>query len=140
MKTLHYLSIILLITSSNLLTAQECRNDYEQPQWAYQTLQGRYFFIPEINTYYDTQTAMYIFTDNNRWVHHYRLPRHLRNFHINRNNVVIIENYYGPNPYAYCPPPPVCHQRPAPVVVYNNYSPRYRRGHHVYNEHSRHHR
>ncbi|WMJ75549.1 hypothetical protein RCC89_20650 [Cytophagaceae bacterium ABcell3] len=38
-----------------------------------------HIFMPQYNTYYDTQRGVYIYLNNNRWITEMSVPVHLRN-------------------------------------------------------------
>lgn len=70
----------------------------------------RYYYLPEIQTYYDCNTRHYIYMDNGRWARRAYLPVAYRGYDLYRGPKVMVNNYYGPSPYTY--------YRPAPRVVY----------------------
>jgi hypothetical protein len=119
MKTIQLFTVGLLLTITSSAWAHG-------PKWVNHQSDVRYYFLPEINTYYDAYENVYIFNEyGNQWVHHENLPHHL-NRHFTPNEVVIIHNYYGPQPYLFhaesCRPK-------REVVVYHN---RYERPHRHY--------
>lgn len=70
-----------------------------QPAWGpvgYDYVQ--FYYIPEINAYYDVMTGQYIFLQNRRWIHARVLPPRYRHFDLYRTHKVVINNH---NPYMY---------------------------------------
>ncbi len=98
---------------------------------------ARYYYIPEIDSYYDLKANLYVWRDCDIWIRSYRLPHHLQCF--NQNNVVVIHHYSGPEPYL------LHHNnRPnhyAPVIVeHHQYRPYpNKRSHHYQNNRRNHH-
>lgn len=77
----------------------------------------RYYYLPEIQTYYDVNTRHYIYLDRGRWARRTYLPVAYRDYNLYRGPKVVVENYYGATPYTYYKPARVKHYRPTPRVV-----------------------
>jgi len=108
------------------------------PAWAPPTpvhTEVRYYYLPEIETYYDVNTQNYIYMDNGRWARRTYLPVAYRNYDLYRGQKVIVNNYYGPTPYTYYRPARVI--RRGPVV--RHYTHHNNHGHHGHNNHHGHH-
>lgn len=64
-----------------------------QPQWGpvgYQ--QARYYYMPEIDVYYDISNRSYTYYDGRRWASHRNLPRQYRNYDLYRTYKVVIND------------------------------------------------
>ena len=64
-----------------------------QPQWGpvgYQT--ARYYYMPEIDVYYDISNRSYTYYDGRRWSSHRNLPRRYRNHDMYRTYKVVIND------------------------------------------------
>lgn len=72
----------------------------------------RYYYLPEIQTYYDCNTRHYIYMDNGRWARRAYLPVAHRGYNLYHGPKVMVNNYYGATPYTYYKPARVVHHRP----------------------------
>lgn len=61
----------------------------------------RYYYLPDIETYYDVQTSMFIYISGNRWVHRSYLPARYRNYDLNDGYKVVMNDYRGNSPYSH---------------------------------------
>jgi hypothetical protein len=61
----------------------------------------RYYYLPEIETYYDVQTSRFIYLSGNRWVHRASLPPRYRHYNLRNGYKVVIQNYHGQAPYQH---------------------------------------
>lgn len=61
----------------------------------------RYYYLQDIEGYYDNQTSMYIYMSGDRWVRVKTLPVMYRGFDFNTAHKVIIRDYTGNSPYYY---------------------------------------
>jgi hypothetical protein len=59
----------------------------------------RYYYIPDVDAYYDVQTAMFIYISGNRWIHRSYLPNRYRNYDLYHGLKVVMKNYHGNTPY-----------------------------------------
>ena len=94
---INLLAIILLISSifsSNIVNAQGIKlniNIGTQPDWGpvgYDHVE--YYYLPEIQTYYDVPSHQYVYLQNNRWVRTAYLPRRYRNYDMYHGYKVVI--------------------------------------------------
>ncbi len=60
----------------------------------------RYYYLPDIEMYYDINTAMFIYFSNGGWVRTAYLPRRYRHYDLYGAYKVCLHDY-GPNPYIY---------------------------------------
>ncbi|SDD68454.1 hypothetical protein [Niabella drilacis] len=66
-----------------------------QPQWGpygYNYNQARYYYLPEINVYYDVYNKTYIYQDRRSWVTTRSLPRQYGNVNLYNTYKVVINN------------------------------------------------
>jgi len=71
-----------------------------QPQWApigYEDT--RYYYLPDVEAYYDVQSSMFIYSSGNRWVHRSSLPYRYRNYDLYSGYKVGMRDYHGNTPY-----------------------------------------
>jgi hypothetical protein len=61
----------------------------------------RYYYLQDIEAYYDIQTSMYIYPSGNRWIRSRVLPTSYENDKLNKCHRVVIYDYHGSHPYSY---------------------------------------
>jgi hypothetical protein len=73
-----------------------------EPQWGpagYTNV--RYYYLPDIEVYYDIQSSMYIYDVNGAWIHRYYLPARCKGYDLYGGYKVVMQNYYGDFPYTH---------------------------------------
>lgn len=63
------------------------------------TPQVEYYYIPDMQCYYDVRATQYIYLTAGTWVRSYNLPSHYGYYDINRGHKVVINDYHGTRPY-----------------------------------------
>ncbi|WP_029269839.1 hypothetical protein [Flavobacterium sp. KJJ] len=62
---------------------------------------SRYYYLPDIDTYYDVAQSQYIYPNNGKWVRDSRLPSKYRQYDLYGGYKVVLNDYKGNTPYAY---------------------------------------
>jgi len=62
---------------------------------------ARYYYLPDVEAYYDVPHAMFIYQSGNRWVHRAYLPERYRDYDLYNGYKVVLNNYRGNAPYAH---------------------------------------
>ncbi|RZJ70046.1 hypothetical protein [Flavobacterium sp.] len=71
------------------------------PVWAPATPAGvEYYYIPDIDSYYDIRTTEYIYPTNGRWIRSRALPSAYRTYRPSAPRTVIVNNYHGRSPWV----------------------------------------
>ncbi|MCO4294537.1 hypothetical protein NF867_16865 [Solitalea sp. MAHUQ-68] len=71
------------------------------PMWApYGYTEARYYYLPDVECYYDVVDAHFIYNNGNAWVRVSSLPARYRNYDLYAGYKVVLE-YNGANPYRY---------------------------------------
>lgn len=104
MKQLKTITIGILFLLSQSIKAQISVNVNigSPPPWGpvgYTT--ERYYYLPDVEAYYDIQTSMFIYSGNGGWIHNSYLPGVYRNYDLYNGYKVVITNYRGNTPYIY---------------------------------------
>ena len=71
-----------------------------QPQWApvgYED--SRYYYLPDVESYYDVENSMFIYYEGNSWIHRSYLPNRYRNYDLYNGYKVGMRDYRGNTPY-----------------------------------------
>ena len=63
--------------------------------------ESRYYYLPDIEAYYDIQNSMYIYNEGGVWVHRGYLPQRYRNYDLYGGYKVVMTDYHGDAPYAH---------------------------------------
>lgn len=68
-----------------------------QPDWGpvgYD--RANYYYLPDIDTYYDVPTHQFVYLQGNRWIHATSLPNRYRNYDLYNSYKVVVNE---PNPW-----------------------------------------
>jgi hypothetical protein len=103
MKTLKFFIIGILFIVASVANAQVSVtvNLGSPPQWGpsgYSNI--RYYYLPEIECYYDIQSAKFIYFNGVGWVYRAYLPTKYRNYDLYRGYKVVMTDYRGNKPYT----------------------------------------
>jgi len=79
----------------------------------------RYYYLPEVESYYDVQTSRFIYLGGGTWVQRATLPPRYRSYDLYKGQKVVLTDYRGNRPYAYFKQHKVKYGH-APKVVYVN--------------------
>ena len=59
----------------------------------------RYYYLPDVEAYYDVQTSMFIYFGGGVWVHRTYLPTQYRSYDLYSGYKVVMTDYRGETPY-----------------------------------------
>ncbi|OXB15695.1 hypothetical protein [Flavobacterium reichenbachii] len=62
---------------------------------------SRYYYLPDIDVYYDVNNSQYIYDNNGVWVREKRIPARYRNYDLYSGYKVVLNDYRGDKPYSY---------------------------------------
>lgn len=60
----------------------------------------RYYYLPDVEAYYDIPSSMFIYYNGVSWVHRSSLPSRYRNYDLYNGYKVPMSNYRGNSPYS----------------------------------------
>ena len=63
--------------------------------------QVRYYYIPDVEAYYDIQTSMFIYYTGGTWIHRTYLPSRYKNYDLYHGYKVVMSDYHGNTPYTH---------------------------------------
>ncbi len=70
-------------------------NDY--PEWAPYYSEARYYYLPDIETYYDINAREFVYLQNGRWSYYRNLPRQYSDYDLNNCYTIVLNaNIYQP--------------------------------------------
>ena len=61
--------------------------------------EARYYYLPDVEAYYDVQSSMFIYYEGRSWVHRSYLPTRYRNYDLYGGYKVVMRDYHGNTPY-----------------------------------------
>ncbi|MHC0440317.1 hypothetical protein [Flavobacterium sp. 3-210] len=62
---------------------------------------SRYYYLPDIDVYYDINQSVFISDNNGKWVRAKRLPERYRSYDLYSGYKVVLNDYRGDAPYTY---------------------------------------
>lgn len=102
MKTLKLIVIAMMLFLASTVHAQVSVNvNITPPPWGpvgYTDM--RYYYIPDVESYYDVQSSMFIYYTGGAWVHRTYLPTRYRNYDLYNGYKVVLNGYRGETPYT----------------------------------------
>jgi hypothetical protein len=60
----------------------------------------RYYYLPDVEAYYDVETSMFIYISGNQWIRRSYLPTRYRNYDLYHGYKVVMNDYRGNSPYS----------------------------------------
>src|SRR3989339_824109 len=63
--------------------------------------EASYYYLPDVEAYYDLQTSMFVYYDGGVWVHRNYLPTMYKNYDLYSGYKVVLGSYRGKNPYMH---------------------------------------
>lgn len=102
MKALKLLVFGLLFITSTQAQVSVNVNLGTPPVWApANPVATQYYYLPDIDAYYDVPAARFIYVRNGQWVRAERLPSRYRAYDLRKGQVVYLTDYRGKSPYSY---------------------------------------
>lgn len=88
-----------------------------RPAWVPQNhVNVDFYYIPEIQSYYDVSSGLYVYLDNGNWCRTRYVPVRYRNYNLNHARRIELRGYHGSRPYTYYN----CHNERYSNNRYNN--------------------
>ncbi|MDD4713404.1 MAG: hypothetical protein PHP34_08750 [Bacteroidales bacterium] len=98
LSSLLFFAVLFLMSPSHVGAQIRVNiNINSQPQWGPEDYDYvEYYYLPEVDIYYYTPSAQFIYRHGNRWVYTYKLPYQYRNLNLYSTYKVVINE---PRPY-----------------------------------------
>jgi hypothetical protein len=102
MKNIKIILSAAFIFATSFLQAQVSVNVNlgTPPVWGPVVTTEEYYFLPDINSYYDIRQSQFIYLNNGVWIRNKALPRRYRSYNLNTGYVMVLNDYKGRNPYS----------------------------------------
>ena len=103
MKTIKFitLGIVLLFGIQSNAQVSVNVNIGRPPVWGPTITTEEYYFLPEVNSYYDIRASQFIYLNNGSWIRARQLPTRYRGYNLNTGNIIVLHDYHGHSPYTY---------------------------------------
>jgi hypothetical protein len=96
------IAILLLVFSFSQAQVSINVNFGTPPVWApAERVETQYYYLPDIDCYYDVPSAMFIYIKNGKWFRSASLPYRYRNYNLRGGQVIYLTDYRGNSPYIY---------------------------------------
>lgn len=99
MRKYFLLSSLLLLMNASI--EAQISVHVSLPVWGPVVTTEEYYYLPEIESYYDIRSSQFIYLNNGYWIRSKKLPSRYRNYNLNTGQVVVINDYRGSKPYAH---------------------------------------
>jgi hypothetical protein len=63
--------------------------------------EARYYYLPDVEAYYDVPSSMFIYNSGGTWVHRAHLPGRFKNYDLYGGYKVVMTDYRGDAPYTH---------------------------------------
>lgn len=103
MKTIKSIFIGMVLFLANAVQAQVSVNVNigSPPQWGpVGYTEVRYYYLPDVEAYYDIETSMFIYFGGGAWIHRTYLPTRYSSYDLYSGYKVVMTDYRGNAPYA----------------------------------------
>lgn len=102
MKTLKIFVFGLLFIASTQAQVSVNVNFGKPPVWApAKPLETQYYYLPDIDTYYDVPAQRFLYAKKGKWVRAERLPARYSGYNLNKGNIIFLTDYRGNAPYTF---------------------------------------
>lgn len=109
MKTLKLIATGIILFAASTSQAQVSINVnlgapavIVRPAWVPQNhVNVDFYYIPEIESYYDVNASLYVYLDNGNWCRTRYVPVRYRNYDLNHARRIELRGYHGSRPYTY---------------------------------------
>lgn len=98
------IGIVLFLTGTVHAQVVVSANIGSPPPWGpYGYNEVRYYYLPDVEAYYDVKSSKFIYYSGGKWVHKKYLPAQYRNYDLYNGYKVVMTDYRGNTPYTYFP-------------------------------------
>lgn len=102
MKTLKFfaLGLFLAASAANAQVSVSVNINAPAPPWiAAPVAEARFYYLPDIQVYYDRPAAQFIYYGGGRWIRARHLPASYGYYDLDRGRTVCLTDYHGYAPY-----------------------------------------
>lgn len=100
MKNFYCLTFMVSLSIALVSKAQEHpTSDLNSETQIRKSLDVRYYYYPNLQAYFDTETSFYFFYKNGNWLKEQQIPSGYRGYSMLNKRKVAIADYNGESPY-----------------------------------------
>lgn len=103
MKTIKFLILGVFLFFAFAMQAQNAmKKNLVPPPWGpvgYTDV--RYYYLPDVESYYDIYASQFVVNTNDEWLHKKRLPSPNKNYDLYDGYKIVMEDYLGSAPYKF---------------------------------------
>ena len=103
MRILKLIAVGIILLASSTVEAQVSVNVNigRAPNWGpVGYANPEFYYLPEIEAYYDVQATQFIYFGGGRWIRSRYLPNQYRNYDLYGGYKVVLSDYHGSRPYT----------------------------------------
>lgn len=103
MKNIKLLIIAIMLATISTTQAQVSVNINlgTPPVWApADRVETQYYYLPEIDSYYDVPSERFIYYNNGTWTRSTALPARYQGYNLRSGKVIYLTDYRGKSPYV----------------------------------------
>lgn len=101
-KKIIFLLAVVVASVSGQAQVSVSVNIGTPPVWAPAApVTAEYYYLPDIEVYYDVPARTYIYFGNGAWRRSTYLPARYRGYNLAQGHTIYLTNYHGRTPYAY---------------------------------------
>lgn len=94
------LGIVIILSNSTKAQVSVNINVGSPPLWGpIEHYDVQYYYLPDIEAYYDVHTSMFIYYSSGYWIHRTYLPSRYRGYDLYNGYKVVLKDYHGNSPY-----------------------------------------
>ena len=102
MKTLKLILFALFFVANSQAQVSVNVNLGKAPLWApVDRVETQYYYLPEIDSYYDVPAQRFIYPSNGKWVRVKKLPKKYQPYNLRGGKVIYLTDYRGNSPYLF---------------------------------------
>lgn len=102
MKTLKlsFIAVLFFVVSGAASAQISIKVTINPPDWGPSDAVGvRFYYLPDIQVYYDVEDAVFIYPSHGRWIRAAHLPASYGSFNLYTGYKVVLKDYHGERPY-----------------------------------------
>ena len=101
MKKIVFFGLLLMLVIPPIHAQIHVNVNIGTPSWGPPATNENYYYLPDIDSYYDIRSAQFIYLSSGIWIRNKRLPSRYSNYNLQRGNVVLLPYYAGKSPYSH---------------------------------------
>lgn len=97
----NYFFLCTLTVLLNVSLNAQINVNVSSPAWGPVVTTQEYYYLPDIDSYYDIRQTQFIYRNNGNWIRSKALPKRYKSYNLNRGHIVVLNDYHGRSPFAH---------------------------------------